>query len=289
MEINKKNRKKKKISPDVFLLRLNRLKLPRADEQTVIAIMTEPIKYVFSNCFNLPKVMPSIMKQKNIITGIPLTREKEKTLFLQFNYTKYMMCRMRRRLLKEPKWNRKNIRELLNCNKKQIEIRSKIVTANIGLVLATAKNANFPSIELTELISEGSMALLRASEKFDCSRGFKFSTYACRAILRSLLRAAEYYYRYRRRFISQMDTALENDAHIENKEEELPREWTDEVRFIMQNNLADLSNVEKRIIELRFGLNDESGFLTFEQIGKIIGFTRERIRQIQNDALSNCE
>ena len=59
---------------------------------------------------------------------------------------------------------------------------------NMALVLAMAKRQRAVNVELEELIAEGYMALLRCVDRFDVSYGFKFSTYACRAILKSFYR-----------------------------------------------------------------------------------------------------
>ena len=62
----------------------------------------------------------------------------------------------------------------------------------------------------------------------------------------------------------------------------------DEVRFIMNNNRAELSKVERTVILHRFGIGDDrkQAPLTLEQVGQLIGVTKERVRQIQNKALS---
>ena len=63
----------------------------------------------------------------------------------------------------------------------------------------------------------------------------------------------------------------------------------DELRSILTSNLADLSDVEKKVIQARFALDaadpEQARPMTLEQVGEIIGVTKERVRQIQNKAL----
>ena len=63
--------------------------------------------------------------------------------------------------------------------------REQIAETNLALVLAMAKRTRMSEVDFADLVSEGNMALLRSVDKFDCRRGFKFSTYACRAILKA--------------------------------------------------------------------------------------------------------
>jgi len=138
-----------------------------------------------------------------------------------------------------------------------------------------------------ELISDGSVALMQAAEKFDCSRGFKFSTYACRAILRSFSRAAKKIYRYRSRFPLQLDLSLQKGDGIEPYQDDRQDEVIEEIRTIYQQNLADLSDTEKTVVELRFSLvNRSANPLTLKQVGDQIGLSKERIRQIQTKAMA---
>ena len=72
-----------------------------------------------------------------------------------------------------------------------------------------AKRTRMGDVDFGELVSEGNMALLRAVEKFDIGRGFKFSTYACRAILKAFSRIAMKTNRYRQAFPTEFDPTME--------------------------------------------------------------------------------
>jgi RNA polymerase primary sigma factor len=251
-------------------------------------ILHEPIGYVPNDNFRRPSVMNTLMEKRvEVITGQSLNKDEEQVLFLQMNYARYKLCQVRRKLLRQSPWQRQTILELLDWHHKQLSTRSQIVTANIGLVLAMAKKVDFPGVEFTDLVSEGSMALLRANDKFDCQRGFKFSTYACRAIFKGFSRTAKQNYRYRTRFPTQWDTVLEKDDHLEQMRQEDRESGVEEVRAIFDDNLAELSEVEQSVIEMRFSLRtNQRRPLTLKQVGDKLGLTKERIRQIQNKALA---
>lgn len=134
------------------------------------------------------------------------------------------------------------------------------------------------------------MALLRSVEKFDCSRGFKFSTYSCRAILKSFSRVAMRASRYRGTFPAAFDPAMERSDFIERQREGLAGDCVDELKEIFLRNLAGLSEVERTVISQRFALavvtpEGPASPKTLEQVGTMIGVTKERVRQIQNNAL----
>ena len=154
-----------------------------------------------------------------------------------------------------------------------------------------AKRTRLGAVDFAELISEGNMALLRSVDKFDCGRGFKFSTYACRAILKSFSRVAMRAGRYRGRFPTEFDPTLEKSHYQEEQRDLHEAECVDELRGIMENNSALLNDVEVKVIHARFNLGHIEGLegegpKTLEQVGMLIGVTKERVRQIQNKALA---
>ena len=166
--------------------------------------------------------------------------------------------------------------------------REQIAETNLALVLAMAKRVRIMDSEFADLVSEGNMALMRSVDKFDCGRGFKFSTYACRAILKAFSRHGMKSTRHRQRFPTDFDPAFEKSDFLERRREEQITDSAEEVRHIMDNNHAELSSVERTVILHRFGVGNstEAPTLTLEQVGQIIGVTKERVRQIQNKALA---
>ena len=219
------------------------------------------------------------------------TVEQERTLFLRLNYFRYrVMCVLAKH--RETELSEAGLQMLLRWERAVTAARGEIVAMNMPLVLAMAKRTRITGVDPADLISEGNLALLRSVDKFDCARGFKFSTYACRAILKSFSRVASRTARYRGYFPAEFDPTLEKSDFLEIKRETLESDCVDELRDILGRNLACLSDVEAEVIRARFALEDAplgediaQKARTLEQVGEMIGVTKERVRQIQNKAL----
>ncbi|MFW5732994.1 MAG: sigma-70 family RNA polymerase sigma factor [Planctomycetota bacterium] len=213
-----------------------------------------------------------------------LTAAEERTMFKRYNYARYRLAGLieaqnRRRIASRS-------REMVHWYRRAMHTRSELVRANMALVLAMGKRTRIPNVDFGELVSEGNMALLRSVEKFDVSRGFKFSTYACRAILKAFNRLATKTGRYRQRFPTEFNPDLERSDYDVMKHEMQREDSVDALRDILARNRAKLTDVEQTIVIERFALGTRKRKgRTLAEVGKMVGLTNERVRQIQNLAL----
>jgi len=286
--------------------------LAAEDQVLLTKLLTEPTDYVDHPGFAKPGVERELFGDEAKLNRVLATRffesndpistavaagervptlsyAEEGHLFMRFNYARMQAAS----ILREHAGKRLTAaatRRLLAWGHRMLAARSVIVRLNMPLVLAMAKRTRLTNIDFNEMVSEGNMALLRSVEKFDCSRGFKFSTYSCRAILKSFSRVAMRASRYRGKFPAEFDPAMERSDYLDRKRDGLVADCVDELKEIFLRNLAGLSDVERTVISERFALGEASFGgptlpKTLEQVGHIIGVTKERVRQIQNNAL----
>ena len=221
------------------------------------------------------------------ISGAPqlMKGPEERLMFLRFNYSKLRLSKLQR-LIKKTGLTRKRAEEFVHWHRRFEHFREYLVRTNLALVLAMAKRTRLGDVDFAEIVSEGNMALIRAVDKFNVDRGFKFSTYACRAILKAFSRTALKSNRHRTRFPVEFEPEMEKSDWTDRRRDAVEEDCIDELKAIVDRNLADLSQVEETVIRRRFNWQQaEEHALTLEEVGQIIGVTKERVRQIQNKAL----
>jgi len=231
---------------------------------------------------------------------------------------------------------------IASLEEKMESAKVRLLRANLRLVVSIAKTFTADSLELSDLIQEGSLGLMRAAEKFDWTRGFKFSTYATWWIRQAVARALADKARTIRMPVhvveklnkivrterklraelcreptpyeisldldlpleeveaimrsSQTPVSLEKPVGDEEESEfghfltdenvPLPDEVADESmrKELLRKILGTLSHRERRVLELRYGLDGEHP-RTLDEVGRTFNVTRERIRQIENQSL----
>jgi RNA polymerase sigma factor (sigma-70 family) len=211
---------------------------------------------------------------------------EERLMFLRFNYAKLRLSRLQRKIRLEG-LTKERAEEFLEWHRRFEHFREYLVRTNLALVLAMAKRTRLGDVDFAEIVSEGNMALIRAVDKFNVERGFKFSTYACRAILKAFSRTAMKHSRHRTRFPVEFDPDMEKSDWVDKKRDVVEEDCIDELKQIVDRNLAELSDTEQTVLRRRFNWEQtEEQPLTLEEVGQIIGVTKERVRQIQNKALA---
>jgi RNA polymerase sigma factor (sigma-70 family) len=123
------------------------------------------------------------------------------------------------------------------------------------------------------------MSLIRAVEKFDYSRGNKFSTYASWAIMKNFARSIPEEKRRRERYVTGHEEMFDVAPDTRSDEQELVAS-VEQSRNRVNRLLQYLDPRERQIIQMRAGLDNYSEGMTLEEIGQQLGITKERVRQL---------
>lgn len=252
---------------------------PRAESQ-ILGPAAFPLRQALpENGRRVPAGLPPYLAQ---LFRIPLlTPEGERFLFRKFNYLRFKADRLRRELDAESATASEldRIDELLAA---AAAVKNEIVQANLRLVVGIAKRHISATNDLFELISDGNISLMRAVDKFDYTRGFKFSTYATWAIMKNFARSVPEQRHHHERYQTGRDELL--GVASSSAEEPEGGEFL-LVREVVERMLATLEPRERDILRQRFGLDDRGEVRTLEQIGRRFGVSKERVRQLEARAM----
>jgi RNA polymerase sigma factor (sigma-70 family) len=216
------------------------------------------------------------------LVSLPLlTGEQEQHLFRKMNFLKYKAATFSRQadaLLVGTAQTQ--VKVLLD---EALDICNRLVGANLRLVVSILKKFPGTRVGFTDLLSDGATALFRAVQKFDFSRGHKFSTYATWAVKRQLGRSIEEDHQHRQRF---------EFADVEDFEAEADRmaavaadvDPATKAAERVEQLLATLEPRERQVLCLRAGLHEGRQPLTLEQVGQRLGVTKGRVRQVEQRA-----
>jgi RNA polymerase primary sigma factor len=212
-----------------------------------------------------------------------LTPEGERALFRRFNYLKYKADALRREIDPESVTPRQldRIEDLLA---QADQTKNRITQANLRLVVSIAKRHTTPMRDFFEIVSDGNISLMRAVEKFDYSRGFKFSTYASWAIMKNYARTIPEHKAHRDRYQTGREELLELAASPALEEHE--SDYGPMVRATLDRMLGTLDERERNILRQRFGIDEHREPQTLQQIGQRFGVSKERVRQLEARAMS---
>lgn len=213
-----------------------------------------------------------------------LNKEQEQHLFRKMNFLKHQAQLLRKAmLLPSGKINTSKVRtqdldKIDNLLVKAQEIKDQLINANMRLVVSIAKRHTLPSDNFFERLSDGNLSLIRAVEKFDFSRGNKFSTYASWAIMKNYARSIPGERTRRDRYVTGQEELFDAapDTRIDEREYLASAE---QATHKVNRLLEYLDPREQQIIRLRAGLDSSEG-MTLEKIGEQLGITKERVRQL---------
>ncbi len=211
-----------------------------------------------------------------------LDAEHERGLFRRMNFLKY---RANLLLLEHgpiPSLRvQKQVHRLLEVSQ---HLRNKIVEANTRLVISIVKKFCDQHNVFDELLSEGIHCLIKAVDKFDADRGFRFSTYVTCSVQREMVRLVKRGQRDRRRLTTGSSDCLESQMDDYDPPIRSAQRLTRLGRLI-GILVRQLDEREQFIIKMRHGLSELGCKPTFDNLGKELGISKERVRQLEIRAL----
>ena len=268
-------------------------------EARTACLLEQEVEYVPNPCFEDPGAAPEILapmpEGPRVDRGDPpaglepyladlyldsqlLGRDQEVHLFRKMNYLKFRASKLRE-AVDQGRARDSDLDAIERSLAEASAIRDRIIRANLRLVVSIARKRASPFQDLLELVSDGNLSLIRAVEKFDFSRGFKFSTYASWSIMNNYSRCSSGERNWRDRFVTGSEELFESAADHRTGELEVEVEHRSNQEAV-RRMLGPLDARERLILVSRFGL-DGAEALTLERVGQALGITRERVRQIE--------
>lgn len=212
-----------------------------------------------------------------------LTPEQERALFQRMNFLRHQAALHRSRL--NPERPSKTRIELVQ---RLIALadwhRDAIVQANMRLVFSIVKKFVNKSNAFDDLLSDGIVALIRAVEKFDYDRGFRFSTYATQVVRRNAYRTVVLKQKEKSKMVGGLQE-LGLDISDEERQPAISEHRWHELRSRLSVMLGDLDRREKFIIRARFSLGSHRKVHTLQSLADRLGVSKERVRQLEKRAL----
>ena len=216
-----------------------------------------------------------------------LAPEEESALFREMNYLKYRANALRSRLVPDQA-ELANLEQIERLLEQASQIRDQIIQANVRLVMSIVKKFVIPEQSFDELLSDGMFVLMQAVEKFDYSRGIRFSTYAYRCVARHSWRCVSTARREAARRIGDGESwALEQPDESQSSAS-TDRVWG-RLRELTISLLDHLDRRERLIIRSRYALGSHRRVRTFQDLADRLGISKERVRQLEQRALGKLK
>lgn len=212
-----------------------------------------------------------------------LKPEQERELFRRMNFL-FHQASVHRSLLRIERPSRSRL-ELIDKLVLLAEWhRDRIVEANLRLVFSIVKKFVNAENTFDDLLSDGIVGLIRAVEKFDYDRGFRFSTYATQVVRRNSYRTVVLRQQERQTTIGGLQD-LNLDLTDTDRSSAISEKRWHELRRRLALMLDDLDRREKFIIRARFSLGSHRKVHTLQSLADRLGISKERVRQLERRAM----
>lgn len=215
-----------------------------------------------------------------------LNREDEERCFRAMNFLKY-----KARQLQIATTRRANKAKLAEMNRLlgQVKIvRDYLIYSNLRLVISLVKKYVSPQLAFDELYSEGIVTLMQAVEKFNYTKGFRFSTYAYRSISRALYNMQVNLQQ------EQVVVSLDNEQQVEtaaqpDRSSAMNETWWNTKRESLTKLVLRLDRREQLIVRARYALTPRGTIKTFQTLANKLGISKERVRQLEQRAIQKLQ
>lgn len=212
-----------------------------------------------------------------------LSQEQEQLLFQRMNFLMHQAS-VHRSLLNADRPSRVR----LDLIEKLVALaewhRDRIVEANLRLVFSIVKKFVNPNNTFDDLLSDGIVGLIRAVEKFDFDRGFRFSTYATQVVRRNSYRTVVVNQQDRQKVASGLQD-MDLEISDEGRSSVISEKRWHELRSRLAVMLDDLDRREKFIVRARFSLGSHRKVHTLQSLADRLGISKERVRQLERRAM----
>ncbi|MCA9207872.1 MAG: sigma-70 family RNA polymerase sigma factor [Planctomycetales bacterium] len=234
---------------------------------------------------SLPKDLPGHLAR--LCATSLLTADEERELFRRMNFLKFRANALRSSL--DPSNpDAETIAAIDSHIAEAAAIRDRIIQANMRLVIAIVKKFVTPRHSFDDLLSDGTMSLMQAVDKFDFDRGFRFSTYAYRAIARNAYRAIMDQRKASRRFMADTEVLTE-EAIDEGSTASMDEHTWSRLRNLLSGMMHQLDRRERFILRGRYALGSHRRVRTFQCLADKLGVSKERVRQLEQRALTKLQ
>lgn len=213
-----------------------------------------------------------------------LTPYQEQHLFRKYNFLKWQARQEQTGLnLRRP--SRRGIERIEQLLAEAAIVRNQIVQANLRLVVANARKYADTDHGFDDLVSDGNLTLVQAVEKFDYSRGFRFSTYATHAIRRTFFRRMDRRQKEKGRLTFAAPELLQTAPQPDSVAGQAGPAELELFQALVERMHEHLSEREITILKARYSLETGEEAPTLLVLSRELGICKERVRQLQIRAI----